>query len=150
MDNGNIDMWINILIWLVVVVLAIVVEVNTFQIVSVWFAISGFVAMILAAFECLIEIQLIVFILLSAILIIISRFIVKKLHAGKSDNSTVESLLGEEVVVTKEIKTGEVGEIKAKYEKYSALAPDSNYNIPVGTLVIIKEIRGNKVIVEVK
>ena len=79
MDYGNIDMWINILIWLVVVVLAIVVEVNTIQLVSVWFAISGFVAMILAAFGCLIEIQLIVFVLLSAILIIISRFFVKKL-----------------------------------------------------------------------
>jgi membrane protein implicated in regulation of membrane protease activity len=149
-DYGNIDMWINILIWLVVVVLAIVVEVNTIQLVSVWFAISGFVAMILAAFGCLIEIQLIVFVLLSAILIIISRFFVKKLNTGKNDNSTAESLVGEEVVVIKEIKAGEIGEIKAKYEKYSALAPNSINDIPVGTLVIIKEIRGNKVIVDLK
>ena len=52
------------------------------------------------------------------------------------------------MVVVKEIKCGETGEIKAKYERYSAIAPNASYDIPVGTKVVIKEIRGNKVIVE--
>ena len=148
MDTKNIDLWINLIIWLIIVVVAIVVETQTVQLVSVWFAISGFVAMILAAFECPLEIQLIVFVLLSAILVIISRFFVKKIQSGKSENSTAESLVGEEVVVVKEIKCGETGEIKAKYERYSAIAPNASHDIPVGTKVVIKEIRGNKVIVE--
>lgn len=140
--------WGNILLWLAVVVVAIIIEIETFQIVSVWFAASALVTMILAAFNCPFEIQLIVFVLLSTVLFIVSRPIVKKLNKGKSENSTVESMIGEKVVVTKEIKVGETGEIKAKYDRYTAIAPCETTNIPVDTLCVIKEIRGNKVIVE--
>ena len=142
--------WGNILLWLAVVVIAIIVEIETLQIVSIWFAVSGLVTMILAAFNCPIEIQIIVFVALSVILFLCSRPIVKKINRSKSENSTIESMIGEEVVVIKEIKVGEIGEIKARYERYSAIAPSEKNDIPVNTICIIKEIRGNKVIVEIK
>ncbi len=140
--------WGNILLWLAVVVIAIIIEIETVQIVSVWFAASALVTMILAAFNCTLEIQLIVFVLLTTVLFLVSRPLVKKLNKGKSENSTVESMIGEKVVVTKEIKVGETGEIKAKYDRYTAIAPCETTNIPVDTICVIKEIRGNKVIVE--
>ena len=93
---------------------------------------------------------IIVFICLSVVLFLISRPIVKKLNKTKSENSTVESLIGEEVVVIKEIPVGGIGEIKAKYERYSAIALECDHNISIDTKCIIKEIRGNKVIVEEK
>ena len=142
--------WGNILLWLVVVIIAVIVEVETLQIVSVWFAASGLIAMILAAFNCQLEIQIIIFVILSVILFLCSRPLVKKINKSKSDNSTIESMIGEEVLVIKEIKVGEVGEIKAKYERYSAIAPSVKTDIPVDTICVIKEIRGNKVIVELK
>ena len=142
--------WGNIILWLAVVVIAIIIEIETVQIVSIWFAASALVTMILAAFNCPLDIQLIVFVLLSVILFLVSRPLVKKLNKGKSENSTVESMIGEKVVVTKEIKVGETGEIKAKYDKYTAIAPCETTNIPIDTLCVIKEIRGNKVIVEEK
>lgn len=145
----NFQPWGYILLWLAVVIVAIIVEVETVQMVSVWFAASGLITMILAAFNCSIEIQLIVFVALSVVLFFISRPIVKKINKEKSDNSTIESMIGEEVVVIKEIKVGEIGEIKAKYERYSAIAPSEKSDIPVDTKCIIKEIRGNKVIVEI-
>lgn len=140
--------WGNIILWLAVVVIAIIIEIETVQIVSIWFAASALVTMILAAFNCPLDIQLIVFVLLSVILFLVSRPLVKKLNKGKSENSTVESMIGEKVVVTKEIRVGETGEIKAKYDKYTAIAPCETTNIPIDTLCVIKEIRGNKVIVE--
>lgn len=140
--------WGNIILWLAVVVIAIIIEIETVQIVSIWFAASALVTMILAAFNCPLDIQLIVFVLLSVILFLVSRPLVKKLNKGKSENSTVESMIGEKVVVTKEIKVGETGEIKAKYDRYTAIAPCETTNIPIDTLCVIKEIRGNKVIVE--
>ena len=94
--------------------------------------------------------QIIVFICLSVVLFLISRPIVKKLNKTKSENSTVESLIGEEVVVIKEIPVGGIGEIKAQYERYSAIALECDHNISIDTKCIIKEIRGNKVIVEEK
>lgn len=145
----NMQPWGYILLWFAVVIIAVVVEVETLQLVSVWFAASGLISMILAAFDCKIEIQIIVFVILSVIFFILSRPIVKRINAIKSENSTVESLVGEEVVVIKEIKVGEVGEIKAKYERYSAIAPFETNNIPVDTKCVIKEVRGNKVVVEI-
>lgn len=146
----NMQPWGYILLWLAVVIIAVIVEVETVQMVSVWFAASGLVTMAIAAFNCSLEVQLIVFVSLSVILFLLSRPIVKKLHKNPSENSTVESLVGEEVVVIKEINVGEMGEIKAKYERYSALAPNCTQNIPVDTKCIITEVRGNKVIVELK
>lgn len=146
----NFQPWGNILMWLAIVVIAVIVEILTYQVVSVWFAASGLVTMILAACNCPVEIQIIVFVILSAILFVLSRPLVKKIQNKKSDNSTIESMIGEEVVVTKEIKVGDVGEIKAKYDYYSAIAPSVLQDIPIDTICIIKEIRGNKVIVEIK
>ena len=155
--------WPYILLWFVVVVFSVMVEINTLQIVSIWFAASGAVSMILASVGCKPEIQIGVFFVLSAILIIASRPIVKKInhfHFRKThflylrhfylkiENSTVESLVGEEVVVTKIIKIGEIGEIKSKYERYSAIAPSVKEDILPSTKVKILEIRGNKVIVD--
>ena len=140
--------WPYILLWFVVVVFSVIVEINTLQIVSIWFAASGAVSMILASVGCKPEIQIGVFFVLSAILIIASRPIVKKINQSKNENSTVESLVGEEVVVTKIIKIGEIGEIKSKYERYSAIAPWVKEDILPNTKVKILEIRGNKVIVD--
>lgn len=147
---GNFQQWSDILFWVAVVIVAVIIEISTYQLVSVWFAASALIAMILASFNCPIEVQIIVFVILSAILFILSRPLIKKIQSKKSDNSTIESMIGEEVIVTKEIKVGEVGEVKAKYDRYSAVAPSETKDIPVDTLCIIKEIRGNKVIVEIK
>ena len=146
----NFQPWSYIFFWFVIVLVAVIVELETIQLVSVWFAASGIVSMLLAAFNCSIEAQIIVFVILAAILFIFSRPLVKKLSKGKVEISTVESMIGETVVVTKEIKIGEIGEIKAKYDKYSAIAPSETSDIPIDTICVIKEIRGNKVIVEIK
>ena len=142
--------WGNVLLWLVVVLIAIIVEIKTIQIVSIWFAASGLITMILASVNCSFEIQIIVFVSLSVILFLCSRPIVKKINKVKPDISTIESMIGEEVFVIKEIKIGEVGEIKARYDRFSAIAPSETENIPVNSVCIIKEICGNKVIVETK
>ena len=146
----NFQPWGYIAIWLAVVLLAIFIEIETSNMVSIWFAASGIITMILASFNINIYIQIIVFSVLSVVLFVLSRPIAKKINSFKTENSTVESLVGEEVVVIKAINKGEIGEIKAKYERYSAIAPNETNDIPVNSLCIIKEIRGNKVIVEVK
>lgn len=146
----NFHPWGNIVLWLAVVIIAIIIEIETVQLVSVWFAASGLIAMVLAAFNCSMEIQIIIFVLLTTILFLCSRPLIKKINKAKADNSTVESMIGEEVLVVKEIKVGEIGEVKARYDRYSAIAPFENSDIPINSICIIKEIRGNKVIVELK
>ena len=151
MLNFNINIpWnvVMIVVWIAVIAIGIIVEAQTSELVSIWFAISGAVAIVCAIAQLSIPIQIAVFSTLTLLLVICTRPLVKKLNKGKSENSTVESMIGEKVVVTKEIKVGETGEIKAKYDKYTAIAPCETTNIPIDTLCVIKEIRGNKVIVE--
>ena len=57
--------WPYILLWFVVVVFSVMVEINTLQIVSIWFAASGAVSMILASVGCKPEVQIGVFFVLS-------------------------------------------------------------------------------------
>ena len=140
--------WSEIIFWLAILIITIIVEIETIQIVSIWFSAGALVALLLAAFNVGITIQIIVFITVSVALLISTRPFVKKLNQTKTDNSTVESMIGEIVTITKPIEAGGIGEIRAKYDRYTAIAPDVNEKIEIGTKVKIKEITGNKVIVE--
>ena len=148
MDLSIMYPWLEIIIWLIVVVFAVIVEIHTVQLVSVWFAVSGFISMVLAAFNVGIGIQIAVFIILSSVLILIFRKYVKKYNNINTDDATSQVLIGEIARVVKEIPISGIGEVKTKYERYTALAPNINECIKIDTLVKIKEIRGNKLIVE--
>lgn len=143
----DIPQWIQIVFWLTLVVITIIAEAITVQIISIWFSISAVVCLILAAFEVDPIVQIVVFAVLSVLLFLLSRLFVKKMKPGKQIDATIEGMIGEIVIVTKDIKVGEVGEIKSKYELYSAIAPTEASDLTIGEHVIITEIRGNKVVV---
>ncbi len=140
--------WSEILFWLAILIITIVVEIETVQIVSIWFSAGAIAALILASFNVNTTIQIVTFVLVSVTLLILTRPFVKKFNKSKTENSTVESMIGELVTITKAIEIGGIGEIKAKYDRYTAIAPNVNSVLEVGTKVKIKEIIGNKVIVE--
>lgn len=144
----DIPQWIQIVFWLVFIVVTVVAEAITVQFVSIWFSISAAICLILAAFNVDPIVQIVVFAILSVLLFVLSRPLIKKLKTGKQIDATIEGMIGEIVIVTKDIKVGEVGEIKSKYELYSAIAPTETIDLLVGEHVVITETRGNKVVVE--
>lgn len=144
------DYWIYIAVWASILVFSIMIEITTVQLTSIWFAAGSFVALILAVFKVPLYIQIIVFVALSIALLLLTRPLSKKLMNNKKSETTVpaESLVGEVVTVTKEISVGGFGEIKDRYEYYSAVAPGEKEIIQKDEKVKIIGLDGNKVLVE--
>ena len=82
MLNFNINIpWnvVMIVVWVAVIAIGIIVEAQTSELVSIWFAISGAVAIVCAIAGLSIPIQIAVFSTLTLLLVICTRPLVKKL-----------------------------------------------------------------------
>ena len=69
--------------WLVVVVLLSIIEASTVNLVSIWFVISGLVALIVSLFTEVFYIQFGVFVLLGIILLVITKPAMNKMVKEK-------------------------------------------------------------------
>ena len=83
-----------VVFWLVVFLLAIFIELLTSDLVSVWFGGSSIITMILACFKVHWAIQLGVFLIVAALLLYLTRPIVKKRLSGKDSRTNADSLIG--------------------------------------------------------
>lgn len=130
--------------WLILVIILTIVELATVNLLSVWFVISGIVAMILSFFIDDIAIVSTVFALLGILLLFTTRPLLKKYLPTKSARTNLDRVIGMHGIVTEEITKNNVGEVKVDGKKWSAI---SSSKIPVGSEVIIEAIDGVKVIV---
>ena len=136
-------------IWLGIVVVATIVELMTLDMTSIWFAISGIVALILSAFDAIGWIvQLIVFVVLSAALIIAIRPIARKFFLRHMNEKTnADTLIGKKVYMLTTASFGTLGSVKIFDVIWSAIPQDESETIEEGTIVEIVAIQGNKLVV---
>ncbi len=113
-----------------------------------WFAIGALLAMVVSFFTNNVIIQTSVFVISSTILIFATKPFVKKFANNKNAIQTnVYSTVGKIGIVTKDIDSLQsLGQVKVGGEIWSAIGLD-DMNIPQGTEVEIKEIKGVKAIV---
>lgn len=135
-------------IWLIIAGVCLVIEIMTVGFLVFWFAIGALLAMIVSLFTKNLIIQTSVFVISSAILIFATKPFVKKFANNKNAIKTnVYSSVGKIGVVTKDIDSlHSLGQIKVDGEVWSAVGMN-DMNIPQGTKVEIKEIKGVKAIV---
>ena len=106
----NIMPWI----WLGILILSCIVEAITFSLTSIWAAIAALPLIFISKTPLDIKWQLLNYVDLTTILVIVTRpFAVKKLKIGKN-KTNVDSIIGQEVLVTKSIKKFDKGLVKAK------------------------------------
>ena len=135
-----------IIVWAILIVVAIIVELSTVTLTSIWFALGAVVALLLAIFDVGPLWQVLSFIVISALLLLATRPLAKKLNEKdviKTNSDKIISMIG---IVTKEIAVGEIGEVKVNLELWRAISADST-PIKVGEQVIINSLNGNKVLV---
>ncbi len=135
-------------VWLGILVAAIVLEIATTQIVSIWFAIGALAAFIatLAGVQQL-WIQIVIFVVVSAIAVIATRPLVKKIINKKAEPTNADMVIGKTGVVTETIDNlAPTGVVKVNGSVWTARSAD-NTVIEVGEKVIIREISGVKLIV---
>ena len=150
MLNFNINIpWnvVMIVVWIAVIAIGIIVEAQTSELVSIWFAISGAVAIVCAIAGLSIPIQVAIFSTLTLLLVICTRPLVKKLTKNTEVKTNADKLIGMIGVITKDVKDGERGSVKVEYQEWTAIAKN-NQTFSEGTKVVISEIIGNKLVVE--
>jgi len=134
-------------IWFVAIIVFAVIEASTVQFVSIWFAggsLCAFIASLLGASEL---IQWIVFVLASALLLIFTRPLVKKLMKKDKAVTGTDLLIGKTAVMTKETDNlGDQGEAKAD-GKYWTVKSFDGQPIQKDVVVTIEKIEGVKLIV---
>jgi len=136
-------------IWLAVVSISLIVEFITMDLTSIWFSLAGLIALILSAIGGVAwEIQLIVFIILSALLIVFVRKIAKQvLSKSKEDTKTnVDSLVGKRTKLLSPITTDEKGTISINGVVWNVIS-NNGEEIEEGKVVEVTEVSGNKLIV---
>lgn len=131
--------------WLVVVVLLAIIEASTVNLVSIWFVISGLVALIVSLFTEAFYIQFGVFVLLGIILLVITKPAMNKMLKEKETKLNLERIIGMEGIVTEKIEKNKIGEVKVDGKLWSAI---SDVKIQVNSVVKAVSIEGVKLVVE--
>ena len=137
-------------IWVAVVAASLVIEVATMEMVSLWTAIGGLVALLLAALGVGFDIQLIVFFTLSILLLVSLRKLALKYQLKNSKNKVgTDLIIGSTQKLLSEITDDINGTIKINGVTWTAITT-TDEKLPAGTVVEILEIKGNKLIVKKK
>ena len=140
---------IAIYIWLGLTILFGLIEAATVGLTSIWFAAGSLAAMIAAAFGTNIWIQVIVFILASAILLIFTRPLVRKFITPKIEPTNVDALIGQTAIVLETIDNdAETGAVLIDGKVWTARA-ELGAVISQNQKVVVTRIEGVKLFVRV-
>lgn len=137
-------------IWAALIIVAICIESNTADLVTIWFIPSGIVALILSLlpFDIAVWVQVLVFFLLALLLITLSTTIFKKsLKKSPIVPTNLDLVIGKDAFVTETIDNiHSSGAVKVGGKEWSAVSDDSSIIIEKNELVTVKEIRGVKLV----
>ena len=140
----NFDPWI--IIWAVIIIATIVIELATDNLVTIWFSLGAVAALIALALGASEWIQLIVFVGASAIFLIATRPLTKRMMQRSIIKTNADKVIGQVGVVTSKITPGEIGEVKVDNNLWRAINLDGK-TFEEGEKVLIDAISGIKVVV---
>ncbi len=133
--------------WLVLFALFVVAEASTVTVVSVWFALGSLIALLLAALDAQIWLQVVAFFLVSTILLAFLRPVIRKYFTPRIQKTNADAVIGTVGVVTEDIDNIRAkGQIKLGAMEWTARS-SSGEIIPAGTQAKVDRIEGVKVYV---
>ncbi len=138
------------IIWLVLLIVAIVAEVLTMGLTTIWFAGGALVAIFAAILNAPVWLQVVLFLVVSLVLLIFTRPVAVKYFNKDRIKTNAESLVGRQAIVTAEIDNLQgIGQVTVGTQEWSARSYDNGVRIPVGTVVDVLAINGVKLMVRV-
>ena len=133
--------------WIVMLVVFVVIEAITAQLVTIWFAVGSVAALIAEMLGAEVWLQWLVFVAVSAVVIIATRPLVKKITKQKVQPTNADRCIGQTAVVTEEINNIEAkGAVKVGGIVWSARS-ETGEIIEAGKTVTVTKIDGVKLIV---
>ena len=131
-------------IWIGVLVASIVIEACTLDLISGWFAVGALIPLILSACNVGWEIQVVVFVIVSAVsMISLRKVAIKYLFKNSNSKTNVDALVGKTVRMLTETDFDTVGTVKVNDVVWSAVGVNQE-TIEKGQLVEVVAIEGNK------
>ena len=135
------------ILWLIAVIAFCIIESATAQLVSIWFAGGALVSLVSSLLGASVLLQWILFAVSSAVILILTRPLVKRLTKRGITKTNTDILIGTTVVMTQETDNrGNGGEAKADGKLWTVKSIDGE-PIEKGSVVTIEKIEGVKLIV---
>ncbi len=137
-------------IWLALLLIFVIIEIITVQIVTIWFAVGALAALITSLITDNILVQVIVMLTASLLSLACTRPFVKKIMKNNIHPTNADMYIGKEGVTTEEINNllGK-GSARIKGTDWTARSSQDSVVIPVGSRVVVEEISGVKAIVSI-
>lgn len=133
-------------IWIIILILAIIVELISYGLISIWFIPSIILTIILKSFGLNnIYIEISIVLLLSTVLLIFTRPIVIKLLKPKNIKTNFDRILDMQGRIIKKVKLNDFGIVKVDGKEWRCY---SSKEIEEGKIVKILKIDSNKLEVE--
>lgn len=137
------------LCWLLLAALFIVLEIISLGLTTIWFAGGAFIAALAGLAGVNLSIQIALFLVVSIILLVLTRPVAIKYLDSKTQKTNSEALIGQKAVVLQTINNLKTeGQVKVNGMEWTARAKKDEMTIPEGEVVTILEIQGVKLIVE--
>lgn len=135
------------IIWLILLVVFLGAEAATVSMVSLWFAVSAVVALLVALLGGAVWLQATLFLVISAALLAVLRPLVRRYITPQVTATNVDSVIGSMGRVTADIDNMSAeGQVKLGAMEWTARST-SGKPIPAGTLVKVDRIEGVKAFV---
>ena len=136
-------------IWLAIMVLAVVVEAMTVDLISIWFVVGALVTMLVsfipgAAWWA----QLIIFAAVSGATLVLLRPLAKRFMSHDLVKTNVDEVVGRKAVVTSDGDVMNPAEVFIEGKRWSAVPANADTKLQKGDIVMVLSVAGVKLIVE--
>jgi membrane protein implicated in regulation of membrane protease activity len=136
-------------VWLTVLVVLVIIELLTMGLTTIWFAGGALVAAVVSLFQAPLVLQVILFLIVSAVLLFFTRPIAVKYFNKDRVRTNAESLVGRQAIVISEIDNLQgIGQVNVGGMEWSAKTSVDGITLPVGTVATVLAISGVKLVVE--
>lgn len=135
--------------WLILFIVLIAFEASTMGLITIWFAGGALVAFLLSLFHAGLLAEIIVFLAVSFILLYFTRPVALRYFNNRRTKTNVDSIIGMEAKVIECIDNfNGTGTAIIGGQEWTARSVKDEQVVPVGEKVIVKEVKGVKLIVE--
>lgn len=134
-------------IWLGIIIVSIIIEIITVDLVSIWFGAGAVVALIADLLGASQVIQIALFVIVTAILIVATRPVAKKYLRTNIEKTNFDRVIGKHGLVTRTITADNKGEVKVMSTSWLASSLD-NTTINEGDYCEIMAVEGAHLVVK--
>lgn len=136
-----------IVVWAVAAAVFIVIELLTYGIASIWFALGALCALVAAVLGAPPWLQAVWFALITAVTLLLTRPLVRRYINGRAQPTNADRVIGMDGMVSETVDNlSGTGAVRAGGKVWSALSAGGE-TIPSGAAVRVRAIRGVKLVV---